>query len=377
MTSKLTAARRPRATQAALGAGLVAAVLLASGCTSRVGAAATVGDDVITTKTLDAAYRAAVATGTTTTESAVLSELVTHQQYLTLAKSRHITVPPGDVDTRLAQLVISTDASASSSGDAPVNPTRDEAEEEAITIAVAADFAAKGGTVDGADLYAVPVKDKATANTVAALLRKQPSDAAAIAKKYSTNSEFAALGGQAGPTPLSDLTGFAGITSIKPGQPLVSSQQGAWYVFVIEQRLDLADFGTALHAVSKVRINPRFGMWDEGSGSIPAGVVPLTSDIVAPDTATPAPSASAGLEPAPSGEPAPAATAPAATEPAPAATEPAATAPAATAAAASTPAGSAPSATAAPVPTAASATAGPPSPQPASSSVTASPSATS
>ncbi|BEP12291.1 hypothetical protein acdb102_06020 [Acidothermaceae bacterium B102] len=328
----------------ALGGGLLAAVLLASGCQARVGSAATVGDDSISTKTLDGAFRVAkTSAGATaaTKETAVLQVLVSHQELVTLAKQQHVTVPQGAVDARASQL--RQEIAAGAAVLPPNTPVETQASTDAITDALGANNVALGGAVDYVRLTAIPVASQAVGAAVKAKLDAAPASAFALAQQYSTVSQLKQTGGDVGLQPTGQLTV---VKDLKVGQSIVSAvgtSSTQLYVLRVNARLDLTKLGTEINAL-KVKINPRFGSWtlttDPTTGAKNYAIVPAVSDVVTVGT-TPAASVAPSAAPAASG--APAATAPAS---APAATAaPASAAPSASAA-------PAPSATAAPAPTA-------------------------
>jgi hypothetical protein len=279
---------------ASLGIGVLAGVLLAAGCQSRVGTAATVGSDRISTKTFDTAYEAAAVTKTGKAEGAklqdeVLTQLVQNKQFLALAKSRHVAVLQGDIDQAYAALV---KQAATAKTDQPDSSLRLSAQSQAAAIAVMKDFAVKTNKVDTVDLYAVTVADQATAQTVLGLLTKNPADAAAIATKYATDSTLKANGGQAGLIQLSQL-GVPALATQKVGVPLIATVGSTIAVLRVEARLDAADFQAALTSVAKVTINPRFGAWTEDPSTHAFSITAAGSDVVAPGTVVPSASAPA------------------------------------------------------------------------------------
>ncbi|MDX6202341.1 MAG: hypothetical protein QOJ83_1841 [Frankiales bacterium] len=299
---------------ASLGVGVLAALLMAAGCQSHVGTAATVGSDRISTKTLDTAYEAAARTTTGKAEGAklqdeVLTQLVQNKQFLAVAKSQHVVVAQGDIDKAYTELV---QQAATNKTDQPDSSLRLSAQSQAAAIAVMEQLAAKTGRFDTVDLYAVTVADQATAQTVLGLLTKNPQDAAAIAAKYATDTTLKANGGQAGLIQLSQL-GVPALSTQKVGVPLIATVGTTLAVLRVEARLDAADFQTALTSVAKVSINPRFGAWTEDPSTHAFSITPAGSDVVAPASAVPSATTPSGSAPAPSGSaPAPSGSAPAA-----------------------------------------------------------------
>ena len=293
----------------ALGGGLLAAVLLVSGCQSRVGSAATVGGSTISTDTLATAYREAAATSSGKAEGAklqsdILTQLVQLQAYREVARRERVTVPQGNIDDAY-QRVVASDSSA-----APQTPQayRRQAEIQATEIALASHFVDVGGKVDSVELYGVPVKDTATANTVLAKLKADLGNATVIAQNYSNISQVAEVGGQLGAVSIGN-SGLPQAATAKVNEPFVATVSGTTAVFMVEARLDGTDLQAAITKDAPVKINPRFGTWgtvtDATSGAKSLGVVSLASDVVAPGPSV-APSASA---------PAPSAAAPSAAAP--------------------------------------------------------------
>jgi hypothetical protein len=308
---------------ASLGVGALAALVRTSGCQSHVGTAATVGNDRITTKTLDTAYAAAKRTATGQQAGAglqaqVLTQLVEYRLLDDLAASQHVAVKQGDIDTTFAQLKA---AQPATDGDQTANQQAQARALAAIT-ALGESYAAKTHHVDAVKLIAIPVKDTPTAETVLGLLAKDPSSTAAVARKYSTQEQFATAGGDVGVQPLSGLgDAAAAVAKLKPGTADVVTFSGAIYVMRVDAQLDQSAVRTALAAAGKVTVNPRFGRWDATQTT----VVAASSDIVAPDTAVPAsanpltdtqaPPASAPAEPSAPASAGPSAPAPASSAP--------------------------------------------------------------
>ncbi|MDX6229183.1 MAG: hypothetical protein QOI76_2573 [Frankiales bacterium] len=279
---------------ASLGVGVLAALLLAAGCQSRVGTAATVGSDRISTRTLNTAYEAAARTTTGKAQGAklqdeVLAQLVQNKQVLALAKGQHITVAQGDIDEAYAALV---QQAATSKADTPDSAQRLSAQTQAVAVAIMKDFAAKTQRVDTVDLYAVTVADQATAQTVLGLLTKNPADGAAIAAKYASDPTLKANGGKAGLVQLSQL-GVPALATQKPGVPLIATVGTTIAVLRVDARLDAQDFQSALATAAKVTINPRFGAWTEDPTTHAFSITAAGSDVVAPATAVPSASSPA------------------------------------------------------------------------------------
>lgn len=330
-----------KARTAAWGVGSIAVTLLASGCQSHVGTAATVGSERVSTKTLNTATAEAALTTSgktagTALEGQVLSQLVGAEQVFALAKKVGVSASAGAVE---AEYEREHAENVASSSDIPPSIEHALAQSRADQRALSDHYLATGGKADAAELLAFPVADEATAEKALGAIAKAPGNFAALAKQYSSDPTYGNRGGDIGVVPLAGLP--TGITSLKLNQVNVVplTDQG---VILIVKRGDPRDQGdlTKGLATIKVTVNPRFGVWTLDPTTNTYAVKPAASDIVAP-----APSVAASVDPL-SG--ATASEAPGASAPAPEATAPEATAPAATA----------PVATA-PVPTEAAATAGP------------------
>jgi hypothetical protein len=324
---------------AALGAGVLAAVLLVSGCESHVGTAADVAGDRISTKALNTAYAADAQTASGKTEGAkleneVLAQLVAYQQIVALAKAKGVVTPQGDIDDAYHRLLLEDQASKS---DRTVADRQRAADVTAIERSLATYFLKQpGANPDYAEMQAFPVKDEATGKTVVGLLTKNPDQSFQIALKYSTDPSFGTHGGDVGIIELSQLP--AAVQKLKPGQATIAPITGsdgtpATYVLRVVRLSDQDALNKALLAI-KVSVNPRFGTWTLDPTTHAYEVAATTSDVVAPG-----PSLAASAAPSGAASEAPAATAPAETAPAetapaqtaPAATEPAPSGPAATA----------------------------------------------
>ena len=301
MTSK------PR--NATLSVGMLAAVLLAAGCQSHVGTAANIGDQRISTKSLNSAWLEAQQSPTEKAQGAslerqVLTQLVDDKLVSALAANLHVVVQQSDIDQSYAALVATAVASKTGQSDAEL---RREAVDEVTAEAIARAYSVQTKKVDAIRLFAIPVKDQATGVTVLGLIQKSPGDAATIAEKYSSNQSLAQRGGDAGIQGLDSLqTPSLGTDPI--GQYKVTSIQGEIVVTRVDAHLDEADFEAGLATAAKVSVNPRFGTWKLDPSTSQFGVTDAISDIVAPATdaaeGSPAPVASAapGASAAPSAE---------------------------------------------------------------------------
>lgn len=277
MTSKpRTAPLRARATRAALGGGLVAAALLASGCQSRVGTAADVGGTRISTDTLDSTYKRVAATQGATTGVAlqrqVLSSLVSYHQATAVADRLHVKPTQGLVDSDLAAVEAQVKASGQA---APEDLVKLFAQTQAVETALSDYYLAHGGAADSADVRGFQVKDAATGKLVVGKVAADGSNLAQLAATY----------GQGGLQPFAQVPyrSVKELAGLKKGQvtsATVNGQTGeATYVFVVDRQDDQTDVLKAISAV-KVTVNPRFGAWtqDPTNGGFTIG--PATTGVL-------------------------------------------------------------------------------------------------
>lgn len=322
MTSKpRTAPLRSRAPRAALGGGLVAAVLLASGCQAHVGTAADVAGTRISTASLNDAVKAVQGTALASRagnnlQRQMLSDLVLQQEVETLARRHKVSATAGEIAAQTARL-----KAASAAAGNPAEPDaywQPQGRETAQVIAAMRALNQQTGRYDAVNLYLVPVKNQGEGETVLGLLAKTPSAKASIAQQYSSDAGLKKTGGEVGIVTLAQLN-VPAATKMKKGDATIASVQGQPAVLVVEDRLDAADFSRELTQDVSVKLNPRFGVWDPTS-STGTYVVPATNTLSKADPSkapadTPTPAAS-GAASAPAG--APASSAPAASAPAPA-----------------------------------------------------------
>jgi len=320
----------------ALGGALLAAVLLVSGCQTRVGAAATVGDDRISTKTFNATYNTAAASSVgvnpVSLRRNVLAELVQLQRAKVVAKRLGVATTAGDVDVALTQV----QAQLSQQNPLPDNLVQLAAQLQAIETNLGNYYVKHGGTADQDHVLGFQVKDKATGQRVAAQVARDGSNLDKLAAANRSDKGTSTALGTADISRIPELKGLrAGqATEATFADNSTGTVVAQYYVLYVDAQFDQTDLTAAMNAV-KVRVNPRFGTWSQDPATGQFGVQPATSDIVAPVPSVAPSAAPSGAAPAPSA-PAPTAAAPSAAGP---------SAPAVSSAVA-------PSATAAPAPTA-------------------------
>lgn len=320
-------------------AALAAAATVLSGCNTSPGAAALVGDDRISTSTLQHEVNRALAlpnvqptlssdrVGFTRSE---LARLITNFIVAAAAREHHLTVTPADIEQQLNEF-------AQQAGGA--QQLQQQAEQSGIPRQELSSFTRyyvlqqkladqliANVPVSQAQLRAayqknidqynqvhsahILVKSKSLADTILAQVKQNPSSFASLAAKYSVDTSTKSNGG--------DL-GFAGqgqfvpdfsraIFAAKPGSFIEVHSQFGWHVVhVIAHRVvslaqatpqlkttllqstrdsllvkALADEGRKLG----VHVNPRYGQWDYATQTIKG--VPLKDQVSVPSpSATP------------------------------------------------------------------------------------------
>lgn len=331
------------------------AALVLTGCgdgTVRTGAAATVGDDRITTSRLDDVITAGLADpdaqqGVGADRAAfarsVLGRLIQHEVLAAAAKAQGVSITGADKDQARAaiaaqlggedQLVsqatksgFSTDELNRAIADSALRDALGDRLTAAIDIpesALRAAYAQGLAEFDRVHSAHILVPSKALAQSLLSQAKADPTRFAALAAKYSTDTGSKDSGG--------DL-GFQGrgalekpfetaIFGAKPGSFVIAQTRYGFHVIrVIERRTtSFAEATTQLRrsllgqqrqdAVNKllldtgkklgVRVNPRFGTWDAATETVLARVECPDSAFSSPspraasaDAAAPAPTAS-------------------------------------------------------------------------------------
>jgi foldase protein PrsA len=301
----------------------IAAVIGLSGCNTSPGAAALVGDDRISSDTLQSEVRQALAdpqaqaqlgadrAAFTRTE---LGRLINNRIIAAAAATHHVTASAADVDAQIAAFAQQAGGMTqllqqAAQGGVPKSElrafTRFYVLEQKLGDALVARIpvsqtelqAAYQKNIDQYDQVHsahILVKTKAKADSILATVRKHPGQFAALASKFSTDTSNKDSGG--------DL-GFAGkgqfvpefsnaIFAAKPGSFIEVHSQFGWHVVhVIAHRTTslakaapalkttiLKDararvLATALSDEAKrlgVHVNPRYGRWDMTQGNVVA-----------------------------------------------------------------------------------------------------------
>jgi parvulin-like peptidyl-prolyl isomerase len=330
-----------------------------SGCgdgTVRTGAAATIGNDRITDSELsavidrglkDPAAAQSVGTDRAAFARSTLSRLIQHDILVAAAAKSHTTVDGATVDALQDKLDLqlsqqgggTVEQAASKAGIAKADlrsNLTDFALRDALADTLTASIAvpdsvlqqgyqsniAQYDTVDSAHIL---VASKALADSILAQVKKDPSQFAALAAKYSTDTGSKANGGELGYQGRGALVKEFenAIFTDKPGSYVeVKTQYGYHVIHVIARKTvtfeqaknDLrrtylntqrntllsADLQKTAKSLG-VHVNPRFGVWDPVNEEVVAATTCTSTAISSPSpraaavataTATPEPSAS-------------------------------------------------------------------------------------
>ena len=332
-------------------------VLALSGCgdgTVRTGAAATIGDDRITTSMLDGYVtrglkdpqaQQKVGSDKASFERDALSRIIQHEIITAAAKKQGVSVTGADLNAfedRLDQQIVqsgqgsSLEAAASAAGIAKADQEEfftDLVLKEAIADKLTADLPVPDSLLmqgyqqniaqyDQVHSAHILVASKALADNILRQVRANPGSFAALAAKYSTDTSSKATGGDLGfqgrgalVKPFEDA-----IFKNKPGAFVEAHTQFGWHVIHViarktttfeEAKRDLRRqvlqsdrdqrLGAYLTQVAKdlgVHVNPRFGVWDAANQDVVSPTECPSTSFVSPsprpaDAATPAPTATA------------------------------------------------------------------------------------
>lgn len=326
---------------------LVAAGLALTACgPARAGAAAVVGKQRITVDDLHALTARALADPGAAQKFAdkaafqrrELNQLIEHELLAQAAKELDVTVPPGEVDKRLAQYadqlggMEQLQKSAAADGVAPKDlrmAVSDLVLGDALGDKLTADAvvdpqalqAAYQANIDQFDQVRsahILVADEKTARSLLAQVKADPSKFADLAARYSTDTGSKANGGELGfagrsklVKPFSDA-----IFNGKVGDITIAHSQFGWHVIKIEERKTttlaeaapqlrrtilgqqrdkaLSDYLAKTAKRLKVSVNPRYGTWDAASHTVVPGKDELSTPSGGEATPTPAAPQGAG-----------------------------------------------------------------------------------
>lgn len=301
-----------RSTVAALAAG----VALAACSPAHGGAAALVGDERIATDQLSAAVDRVLAfrpgppplpAETVDVQREQLGRLITSDLLAAAADSRGVAVTAAEVDARLAQFRTRLGGQRM-------------LEEQAARVGVAApelhdfvrdlvladklgDALLSGAPLEQVRAAHILVKDRATAERLAAELRAHPERFGALARRFSADTGSRARGGDLGyQTRGAFVPAFSDAMSTgKEGDVLVVQTEFGWHVIRIldrrsvrpgqlpagesaqvvqqERKARVAALLTGTARRLGVTVNPRFGRWDDRTLS----VAPPRDELSVPD----------------------------------------------------------------------------------------------
>jgi parvulin-like peptidyl-prolyl isomerase len=335
-------------------------VLVLSGCgdgTVRTGAAATIGDDRITTSQLDGYVtrglkdpqaQQKVGADKASYERDALSRILQHDIITAAAKRQGVTTTGADLDqfeANLNQQIVqggqgaSLEAAAAAAGIAKADQREfftDLVLKEAIADKLTADLQVPDALLqqgyeqniaqyDQVHSAHILVATKALADNILRQVKADPSTFAALAAKYSTDTSSKATGGDLGFQGKGALVKpfEAAIFTNKPGTFVEAHTQFGWHVIHViarktttfeQAKRDLRRqvlqsqrderLGAYLTQVSKdlgVHVNPRFGVWDPANQDV---VEPTTCPSTAFVSPSPRAADSATAAPTPSATPA-------------------------------------------------------------------------
>jgi parvulin-like peptidyl-prolyl isomerase len=311
-----------------------------SACTTSPGAAAEVGSTNITTGELQSQVNQSLASGQlqkqqgfdrATFTRELLGHLISVDLVNAAAKDHDVTVTTQDISAQQAAFVqqagslqaLQTQAAAGGVTVAQLPGfIRYAALQQKLGNALVATLTATPAQLaaeyqkdidqyDQLTIAQIAVKSKALANQILTKVRKNPAAFAALAKKYSLDTQSKASGGLvAGPVGTSQVQKLLGAKKqAKPGTFAVVHSSGDWVVVHIVSRkvqpessvttqLKTALFSTQEQALLTktiaaeakklgVHVSPRYGKWDSATDAVVAVPNPTVSS-----TATPSPSTS-------------------------------------------------------------------------------------
>ena len=334
------------------------AVLLLSGCgpgSVRPGAAALVGEQRITVDTLqqvvergleDPQAQQSLGQDRSEFQRQVLSRLVNREVLRAAADREGVTVSDGDVDAQLQDFAAQAggeealEAQAAQNGISPedLQPfLRDVVLEQALGDRLTEDEDVPQEQLEG--LYQqniaqydrvrsrhILVEDEAQARSILAQVREDPSQFAALAAEFSTDTSNKDQGGDLGAQGKGQFVPEfeALLFSAEPGTYDVVQTQFGWHVVNVQERetTSLAEAtpelrraalqeqraqatGELLRDVAGdlgVTVNPRFGRWDAETGSIEAVEDPNGVTTSAPEDGAEAPAGEVPTGEDPAGE---------------------------------------------------------------------------
>ncbi len=319
--------------------GVAAAAVALTGCgdgTVRTGAAATVGGQRITTSALDdvvtrslqsPAAKQTVGSDRVSFERTVLGRMINHLVVAKAAEQEHVTVDGATVDAVQDELTQQLQSQGTTLGDAAgkagISPQdlrqtlTDVALRNALSDALTGDLVVPGKTLqeayqqniaqfDQVHSAHILVATEALAKKLLAQVKADPTQFAALAAKYSTDTSSKDKGGDLGfqgKGALAQPFEMAIFTN-KPGSYVIAKTRFGFHVIhIIERKTTTVDearttlrrnilgqqrqaaLASELSKVSKalrIDVNPRFGRWDAAVQEVIATPLCANSAISSP-----------------------------------------------------------------------------------------------
>lgn len=312
-----------------------------AGCDTDPGAAALVGDQRISTATLQQWVDRALADPTAQSQLGgdrqtfvrqELSQLIQNRLIAAAAADHGVTVTPAEVDQQIAEFAQQAGGmdqllASAAKGGVPKGDLRTFIRyyvlQQKLGDALVADLPVSQAQLEQAyqqniDSYDkvhaahILVKTKTLADTILAKVRNDPKNFAALAAKYSIDTSNKDSGGDLGTQPKSQFVPAFGnaVFAAKPGSFIEVHTQFGWHVVhvISHQKVPLsqvtdelkgavlsnakdAQLAQTLRAEAKklgVHVNPRYGRWDPAQQPSGAVVPPRPADSIS----SPSPSSS-------------------------------------------------------------------------------------
>ena len=295
------------------------AVALAACAPTHAGTAATVADTRITTGALgdrierslrDPTAQQRLGTDRAAFSRRILSVLINHEIVTAAATEQGVSITDGEVDARLRAFADQAGGMAALESQAAANGVartdlRSYVRDIVLTERIG-DKLLASTAVPAAELQAayqqnyvrvhaahILVKDKATADRLLAQAKADPKQFPALARRFSTDPESKVNGGDLGTAPPSQYVApFAKAVSTMPiGSFTTVQSEFGWHVIHLITRQALKPLAEATPEIRrqvlqeqqqekigalfssvanrlKVRVNPRFGVWNAKTGQV-------------------------------------------------------------------------------------------------------------
>jgi parvulin-like peptidyl-prolyl isomerase len=305
--------RSRRASAIGLALAFVGAAVAACGPV-HAGAAATVGNDRVTTGQLTNLVQRTLADPTfaqnggadvSSLQREELTNLVQHKLLNLAAAQEHVSVSDGEVGSQLSAIQQQEGSKEKLEADAAQNGIAPDDLRDYFYYNLLEQKLAPKITTPVVHAAHILVKDQATAEKILSQVQADPSQFASIAKSQSTDTQSGANGGDLGTVPSAEFVSeFAdALDSAKVGSYFVVHSQFGWHVVHLISRTSesLQDLVTAAQQsgdsnaqqvvgqvmsrylesiaikVGGVSINPRYGTWDPAQAAVVASTGSLVS----------------------------------------------------------------------------------------------------